>query len=200
MSELNEEKKAIVRKLGFGPLLDFSCSSNVNDIFLWLVNQFDTKTNTITLENGFSFTLTTAFVYHVIGIPCGPEPVIMTSSHDDRHFINEMLKNQAPTVECVCNMLKNDLDEATFARTYLILALNAFIAPSPCGSISDIYYHNLLNIQGVHSLDWCSFALRWLVMSIKSYQSRKLEGFEDEIGGCKLILVVSIFSAHHVAI
>jgi hypothetical protein len=57
LSGLSDKKKSIIKKMGFGCMLDFTCTSNVNDIFLWLVKQLDPETATVTLENGFSFTL-----------------------------------------------------------------------------------------------------------------------------------------------
>ena len=71
VSLLSEEKKNIVRKLGFGAFLNFSCSSNINKIFEWLMMQFNTNSCTITLENGFSFSLSPIIVHKLLGILVG---------------------------------------------------------------------------------------------------------------------------------
>jgi hypothetical protein len=84
-----------------------------------------------------------------------------------------------------------ELDELTFSRLFLILIIDAFIAPTPTGSASQLLYHYVVNIKTVSTLDWCSFALKMLLDSIDIYQSNKQQGMEVEIGGCKLILVVS---------
>jgi hypothetical protein len=56
---LPDWKKGIIRKLGFGVLLDYSCSSNISEIFSWLVQHTDPDSATVTFEDGFSFTLST---------------------------------------------------------------------------------------------------------------------------------------------
>jgi hypothetical protein len=191
LSNLTPEKKIIVRKLGFGTLLDFSCSSNVDQIFKWLMNRFDTKSCTVTLENGFSFTITPSFVYNILGIPFGPDAVQMRSNPEDHEFINDLLNGQIPKVEYLCSVLKMELDALTFSRIFMILVIDAFIAPTSTGSASLLLYHYVVNIKTVPTLDWCSFALKMLLNSIDNYQSNKQQGMEDEIEGCKLILVVS---------
>jgi hypothetical protein len=191
LSKLSLEKRIIVRKLGFASLLDFSCSSNVDQIFKWLMNRFDTKSCTVTLENGFSFTITPSFVYNILGIPFGPDAVLMKSNPEDLEFINELLNGQTPKVEYLCSVLTMELDELTFSQLFLILIIDAFIAPTPTGSASQLLYHYVVNIKTVSTLDWCSFALKMLLDSIDIYQSNKQQGMEVEIGGCKLILVVS---------
>jgi hypothetical protein len=166
LSKLSPEKKIIVRKLGFASLLDFSCSSNVDQIFKWLMNRFDTESYTVTLENGFSFTITPSFVYNILGIPFGPDAIQMRSNLEDHEFINELLNGQTPKVEYLCSVLTMELDELTFSRLFLILIIDAFIAPTPTGSASQLLYHYVVNIKTVSTLDWCSFALKMLLDSI----------------------------------
>jgi hypothetical protein len=192
LSKLKPEKQIIVGNLGFSSILDFSCSSNIDQIFEWLMNRFDTKSSTFTLENGFSFTITPSFVYNILGFPYGPYAVQMISNPEDYEFVTELLNGQKPTVEYLCSLLTMDLDALTFSRIFMLLIIEAFIAPTPTGSISHLLYHYVVNINTVSTLDWCSFTLQFLLNSIDTYQSNKEKGIEEEIGGCKLILVVSI--------
>jgi hypothetical protein len=104
--------------------------------------------------------------------------------------INQIVGTNNPTVEFLCALLKNDLDEKTFSCAFMMLTLDAFIAPNGYGSASTAYYHALVDLDFVPLFDWCSFSLKWLLMSIDKYRSRLLQGIQSEIGGCKLILVV----------
>jgi hypothetical protein len=75
LSELTEDQKRIIRKLGFGSILNFTCLSNINDIFQCLERQLDTTSATVFLENGFSYTLSAPFVFKVFGIPFGTKSI-----------------------------------------------------------------------------------------------------------------------------
>ena len=191
LSLLNEEKKLIVQNMGFGAILDLTCSSNVNGIFHWLADQLDTQTGTLTLDNGFSFTITPSFVYKILGLPCGPMSVQFKCSKEDIDIIKEVTHTESPTAEHLCNLLNNDLlDDTSFSRVFMLLTLDAFIAPAGCGISSHSYYHNLIRVTDIPNLDWCSFALNWLLLCIKRFHKTKMHGIQEEIGGCKPILVV----------
>jgi hypothetical protein len=191
ISLLSDKYKAIVRKIGFGSILHFSCTSNVNDVFYWLMNQFNTETKTVTMQNGFSFIITPAFVYKVLGIPFGSQEIKMHSSIKDSELIGDIGQMNNLTVEDLCNMLKKDLDETSFARIFTLLVTEAFIAPCSGSSRPNIL-QNLLDTNAIPKLDWCTFSLNWLVLSIERYRAAKMQGIQLEIGGCKLILVVCI--------
>ena len=48
----------------------------------------------------------------------------------------------------------------------------------------------ILNAFQTKDLDWASFILQWLLICIKKYRFKKLQGIQAEIGGCKHLLVV----------
>ena len=190
IAQLSPEKKNIIRTIGFGSILDFKCSSNINQIFVWLINQIDTNSATITLENGFSFSLSPMFVSKILGIPFGSKPVEMTHSNEASHFIHKIVHDEVPTVEHLCLLITTEMDEQTFICIFMLLLLAAFIAPNGDGVASASYFSNLLDTTAIPQLDWCTFTLDWLMLQIKKYLHRKMQGIESEIGGCKLILVV----------
>jgi hypothetical protein len=195
LSQLSDEKKAIVRKLGFCSILEFQCTRNINDIFAWLINHFDVNKAAVTFENGFSFSLSPIIVYKILGIPFGWRTVQLTDSK------KQSIDLDTPSIECLCSMLTNDLDETSFSVIFMKLLLSAFIAPNGRGSASPEYYANLSDVNDIPRFDWCTFTLNWLLAHIRNFQQGVFEGSISKIGECKIILVVSllkyIFSCCH---
>ena len=190
ISQLSPEKKKLIRKIGFGSILDLNCSSKINDIFVWLIDQLDTTSGTITFQNGFSFTITPMFVFKILGIPFGSKPVVINESNEASKFIHGVVHMESPTVEHLCALLTKDLDEESFTRIFMLLLLDAFLAPDGSNVPSSAYFNNLIHIDEIPQLDWCTFTLNWLMLQIKKFKLRRLQGIDEEIGGCKFILVV----------
>lgn len=69
ISNLSEKQKVVVRDIGFSSILDLCCSSVPKNLGLWLVDRFDTSSNTVNLPNGFSLTLNAAVVKSILGLP-----------------------------------------------------------------------------------------------------------------------------------
>jgi hypothetical protein len=191
LSTLPESRKLIIRKLGFGSILTFSCFSNVQVIFEWLISQFDTTSGTLSLEDGFTFTLCSHSTHMILGFPAGPKAVVRTESIECSDFIMNILKTKSPTVEHLCSLLSTDLNEDSFTVIFMLLLLTAFIDPNASGVANPAYYPNLKDISSIPSLDWCSFTLDCLLRSIKKYLFRKKQNIELESGGCKILLVVN---------
>jgi hypothetical protein len=176
--------------MGFGCMLDFTCTSNVNDIFLWLVKQLDPETTTVTLENGFSFTLSPCFAKKIFGFPAGPKRIHRKKTKEATEFFAEILKTESPTIAYLCNLLDTTDDEALFAHTFMTLIIYVFLAPNGSGIVKICYYSNLVDLSEVPQMDWCYFTLEMLLKYIKKYQLRKVHDTQKDIGGCKMLLVV----------
>jgi hypothetical protein len=124
---LSEQKKHIIRELGFGSLLDFSCNSNINDIFEWLANHLETNSTTITFDNGFSFSLSRDVVYKILGIPRGNKATQNIATKEASDIIHKIVQMEEPTVEYLCSILTNELDETSFKQVFMVTTLNAFL-------------------------------------------------------------------------
>jgi hypothetical protein len=191
LSTLPEQKKIIIRKLGFGSILGFSCFSNVDVIFEWLISQFDTSSGTLSLEDRFTFTLSSHSAHMILGFPAGPKAVVRTQSVEHPDFIFNIVKTKFPTVEHLCYLLSTDLDEDSFTVIFMMLLLTAFIDPNASGIPNPAYYANLEDISSIPNLDWCKFTLDCLLRSIEKFLFRKKQNIDLESGGCKILLVVN---------
>jgi hypothetical protein len=194
LSALSEEKKFVISKLGFASILQFSCSSNIDDIFMWLVSVFDVHTATVPLEDGFSFTLSSHFVKMILAFPCSSKHVCTTASKEASDFIETILNKESPTVQHLCSLLTQELDEDVFKIIFMLLLITVFIDPNESGIANPSYYPNFKDISSIQDLDWCSLTLDCLLKSIKKYIFRKSQGIKSEIGDCKIVLVVLTYS------
>ena len=191
MSKLLDEKRNIVRRLGFGSILDFNCYSSVNEIFVWLVNQFDSNSPTVVLDDGFSFTLCPSIVFQVLGFPQGPKPVETKLTNEACAFIHNIVHMESPNAEYLCSLLNDELDEESFKCIFMLTLLTTFIAPNASGVANSSYYPNIIDVLLIPERDWCSFTLNILLQHIKKYKLRRLQNINTDIGGCKFILVVN---------
>lgn len=152
--------------------------------------QFDTNSATLSLEDGFTFTLTSQSAQMILG-PAGPKAVVRTEPMECSDFIMNIVKTQSPTVEHLCSLLSTDLNENSFTVIFMLLLLTAFIDPNATGVPNPAYYPILEDISSIPNLDWCSFTLNCLLRSIKKFLFRKKQNIELESGGCKILLVVN---------
>jgi hypothetical protein len=122
---LPDWKKGIIRKLGFRVLLDYSCSSNISEIFSWLVQHTDLDSTTVTFEDGFSFTLSTKVAQIILGLPCGSKSVQTKISQEASDVIHNTSHSTNVTVELLFSLLTNndDIDEVSFSRLLPLLSL-----------------------------------------------------------------------------
>lgn len=111
LSQLNDTQKNIVQKLGFGALLEITCGSNIDDIFLWLAVQFNTTTSSIELRNGFKFNFTESVVHTILGIPCGGLPIQTNPSKEILEKIYNLVQSSAPSTELLLSLISDDNTE-----------------------------------------------------------------------------------------
>uniref|UniRef100_A0A453C6J0 Uncharacterized protein n=1 Tax=Aegilops tauschii subsp. strangulata TaxID=200361 RepID=A0A453C6J0_AEGTS len=134
LSNLTDDQKMIVRKLGFGSILQISCNSNVDDLFHWLAIQFNTSTCSIELKNGFKFKFTDHVVHKILCIPCGGLPIQTTPTDETVEFMNTFLQSANATPEHLFSMITPTITEEAFSRIFLLLALSILIAPNSKGT------------------------------------------------------------------
>ncbi|KAM3328974.1 hypothetical protein ACQJBY_026200 [Aegilops geniculata] len=193
MSRLNEFQKNIVQELGFGALLDLTCSSDINDIFLWLAVQFNTTNNSIELRNGFKFKFTNSIVHTILGIPSDGLPIQTNPSKEILERIHNLVQSAAPSTELLLSLVGDDNTEETFSILFVLLSVSCLIAPNSKGYPTKKIYNLLANTQSVSNYNWCSFAMSYLAHQIKKVKPDLLQNNTVMPGGCKFILVIAHF-------
>uniref|UniRef100_A0A453NY36 Uncharacterized protein n=1 Tax=Aegilops tauschii subsp. strangulata TaxID=200361 RepID=A0A453NY36_AEGTS len=191
LSNLTDDQKSLVRKLGFGSILHISCNSNVDDLFHWLAAQFNTSTCIIKLENGFKFQFTDNVVHKILGIPCGGLRIHTIPTDQTVQFMNTFLQSANATQEHIFSMISPTTTKEDFSRIFMLLALSILIAPNSKGVPTKKFFNALVDIDS--DLDTIGANLPCPSWYIKLKKSDIRNNPSAMPGGCKLILVVMHF-------
>jgi hypothetical protein len=127
----------------------------------------------------------------ILGFPCSSKPVMTTPSEEASEFIRNIVQEEFPSIELLCSLLTNDLDDASFKVIFMLLIVNVFIAPNESGVANPAFYGNFLHVHTIQQLDWSCFTLDCLLQAIDNYLFNKSNGIETEVLACKILLVVS---------
>ena len=193
LNSLTNEQRDVVHQLGLGSLLGFNCSFCPTEFYHWLAHQFDTTTRTLTLGNGFEFTITPNTVYTILGIPMGRRKLNTFCSPESVAYINDNVKKDGPTlsVKQLCAMIVPDMPLDLFAATFYLTSMQCFLCPNASQTQSSYYFDGILVLKELSEFDLCSIVLDWLVSSIAKFQLSKPDGRIIVAGGCSPVLVVS---------
>jgi hypothetical protein len=126
----------------------------------------------------------------ILGFPSGPKSVITETTGEVSDFILNIVQMESPTVEHLCSMLNNNLDECSFQVIFMLLMVTVFIDSNESGVANPAYYPNFIDVDEISHHDWCTFTLNCLLKSIKKYLFRRLQNIKTDAGGWKIILVV----------
>lgn len=193
---LPPNQKTCVAKMGFEAFLKMPTCCNVDNIFIWLVKHFNTLNSSIELENGFNFPITPLVVHKILGIPLGGAPLHTRPTSHTCNIIDENFSMVPPSTEYLISLVRDDLPDEAFSRIFMLIVLSTVIAPNSQGLASQEYYSALVDTNSVHNHDWCLFALSYLLASIKKLKLNLSKGIECQPEGCRLLLVVSLFSSN----
>jgi len=193
ISNLSEKQKVVVRDIGFSSILDLCCSSVPKNLVLWLVDRFDTSSNTVNLPNGFSLTLNAAVVKSILGLPMTSSKIICKRNEESYQFIKSHFKSVArtPSVDELVATITPELNGDHFARAFMLLVLASFLCPNSNNVTSSKYFKAVVSVNDIIKQDWCSLVLQWLNSSVLKYQNQKMNGQTSQTGGCVLVLVIA---------
>ena len=182
----------MVNDLGFSNILGLSCPTILLQLVHWLINHFDTATRTIQLPNGYSFTINALCVQRILGIPDSPIPIQKKGTLEAYQWFKNHIpcKGRNQTVIELSSLISSQLSPCNFGRTFLLLALAAFLCPNSRGTCSSRYYPDLLNIATVRYKDWCSFVLDWLISYIEKLEISRKYQVRNFIYICESYLVM----------
>ena len=167
--------------------------SNIDSIYLWLSNHFNTTSCSIEMGNGFKFPITTSTVHKIFGMPIGGVPVITKPSEETYEFIKHELGTTSPTIEYLFSIINDELPEDKYCRIFILILLSLFVAPNSSGVVTKFVYNAVVDIDSISQYDWCLLCLSYMVYSIKKAKLNKASTKKFIPGGSKLLMVVSSF-------
>ena len=135
-SEMTDSHKQCVCRMGFQTFLQITSMSNIDSIYFWLANHFNTTSCSIEMGNGFKFPITTSTVHKIFGMPIGGVHVITKPSEATYEFIKHELGTTSPTIEYLFSIINDELPEDKYCRIFILILVSLFVAPNSSGVVT----------------------------------------------------------------
>ncbi|XP_020967370.1 uncharacterized protein LOC110266735 [Arachis ipaensis] len=176
---MSEEKKTIVRDLGFGGLMHIPPLRVHHQVLRELANNFKLGENR--LETGYSsFKITQKKIGDALGINATgdlfPHKVDYKKlSEDDkeifRRFQGKTLKSL--TDEMMDIGVGNEEDRLMFKRIFILYIQMAFLLPTTINKILPVHLAPIFDMNTIIERNWGGHVLSFIVKSITDYKEKK---------------------------
>ncbi|RYR26181.1 hypothetical protein Ahy_B02g060355 [Arachis hypogaea] len=193
---MTEEKKAIVRDLGFGGLMHIPPLRVDHQLLRELANNFKLGENRLKTGYG-SFQITPKTIGDALGINATgnlfPEKVEYKQLSDDdkiiyRRFQGKTLKSL--TDEMMEIGVGNEEERLMFKRIFILYIQMAFLLPTTINKISPVHLAPIFKMDGISERNWGGgHVLTFLIKGITDYQEKK----KKAIDGCLFALMIIYF-------
>ncbi|XP_057756025.1 uncharacterized protein LOC130975224 [Arachis stenosperma] len=192
---MTEEKKAIVRDLGFGGLMHIPPLRVDHQLLRELANNFKLGENKLKTGYG-SFQITPRKIGHALGINATgdlfPEKVDYKKLSDDdkiiyRRFQGKTLKSL--TDEMMEIDVGNEEERLMFKRIFILYIQMAFLLPTTINKISPVHLAPIFMMDGISERNWGGHVLTFMIKGITDYQEKK----KKSINGCLFALMIIYF-------
>ncbi|RYR24877.1 hypothetical protein Ahy_B02g058442 [Arachis hypogaea] len=157
---MTEEKKAIVRDLGFGGLMHIPPLRVHHQLLRELANNFKLGENRLEIGYG-SFKITPRKIGHALGINATenlfPQKVEYKKLSDDdkiifRRFQGKTLKSL--TDEMMDIGVGNEEERLMFKRIFILYIQMAFLLPTTINKISHVHLAPIFEMDGISERNW----------------------------------------------
>ncbi|QHO06789.1 uncharacterized protein DS421_14g457830 [Arachis hypogaea] len=192
---MSEEKKTIVRDLGFGGLMHIPPLRVHHQILRELANSFKLGENR--LETGYgSFKVRPKIIGAALGINASgylfPQKVNYKDLFEDdkeifRRFQGKILKNL--TDEMMDIGVGNEQDRLMFKRIFILYIQMAFLLPTKINKISPVHMAPILEMDTIIERNWGGHVLSFIIKGIADYKLKK----KKAIDGCLFALMIIYF-------
>ncbi|RYR49824.1 hypothetical protein Ahy_A07g036342 isoform B [Arachis hypogaea] len=192
---MTEEKKAIVRDLGFGGLMHIPPLRVDHQLLRELANNFKLGENKLKTGYG-SFHITPKKIGDALGINATgdlfPEKVDYKKLSDDdkiiyRRFQGKTLKSL--TDEMMEIGVGNEEERLMFKRIFILYIQMAFLLPTTINKISPVHLVPIFKMDGIEERNWGGHVLTFMIKGITDYQEKK----KKAINGCLFALMIIYF-------
>ncbi|RYR05361.1 hypothetical protein Ahy_B06g085230 [Arachis hypogaea] len=177
---MSEEKKAIVRDLGFGGLVHIPPLRVHHQILKKLAKSFKLGENK--LETGYgSFKVKQKTIEAALGINASDDKQIF------RRFQGKTLKNL--TDEMMAIGVDNEQDRLMFKRIFILYIQMAFLLPTTINKISHVHLAPIFKMDTITERNWGAHVLNFIIKGITDYNLKK----KKAIDGCLFALMIVYF-------
>ncbi|QHN97954.1 uncharacterized protein DS421_18g631850 [Arachis hypogaea] len=192
---MSEEKKTIVRDLGFGGLMHIPLLRVHHQVLMELANNFKLGENR--LETGYgSFKIRPKTLGDALGINASgdlfPHKVNYKKLTEDdkeifRRFQGKTLKNL--TDDMMDIGVGNEQDRLMFKRIFILYIQMAFLLPTTINKISHVHLAPIFEMDTITVRNWGGHVLSFIIKGITDYKEKK----KKVIDGCLFALMIIYF-------
>ncbi|KAL2902842.1 Protein MAINTENANCE OF MERISTEMS, partial [Bienertia sinuspersici] len=172
MEGLEGEKMEVVESMGFGHLKHLSGQAMNKELGYRLMTRVNADTGELMVGDGREFTLSSAQVKCVLGIPKGERLVLL-----QRRGITSW---------------GEEVDMEKYRVAFLVVLLGMFLCPTTNFScLASELTPALCAAEEANQYDWCSFVLDFLLRRVRAFShSIDKEGYAVGCGGCTYFLLI----------
>ena len=177
VSQLNDERKEIVRKMGFGSLLGMNKCNLCRNLIQWLLEKFDPTDGSLQLRSS-KFILDSQIFGKIMGVVDGGEDIGDLIMEDSCKRVT----GERILLSKVEKTLKNN-DEDMFVNNFLVFVCGTFLLPSTSSYVVRSLEETLkaINVaKSIRTKNWASVSWRFLVEGVRRYKQRR----SSFVSGC----------------
>ncbi|WVZ66117.1 hypothetical protein U9M48_015390 [Paspalum notatum var. saurae] len=195
IDSLDDHQKSVIRKYGFGVLLEFQKCFVPNKFAKWLARHVNLESGDIVVK-GKAVSLTPESVHLVLGLPIGGAPFPRDSSSAKSKILSRIGKSSMPQVNFFANKLinKDPMSDEDIFICFMIVALNSFLCPNSSLVPSSSYLGVFDNVEKAKEFNWSKYILDWLFVKVKEFTRDKSKATNvsqsKTLGGCLYYLAV----------
>ncbi|RYR45000.1 hypothetical protein Ahy_A08g041255 [Arachis hypogaea] len=185
---MSEEKKAIVRNLGFGRRMHIPPLRVHHKLLKELANSFKLGKNTLEISYG-SFRVLPSTIGAVLGLNASVNYKEISKENKQifRRFQGKTLKSL--TDEMMSIGVGNEQDHLMFGRIFILYIQMAFLLPTTINKISPVHLAPIFKMDKIKEANWGAHVLNFIIKGITNYNLKK----KKSIDGCLFALMIVYF-------
>ncbi|RYR58376.1 hypothetical protein Ahy_A05g024115 [Arachis hypogaea] len=181
---MSDEKKAIVRDLGFGGLMHIPPLRVQHKILKELANSFKLGKNT--LETGYgSFKVRQKIIGAALGLNASgdlpPQKVNYKDLSEDNKQIFRRFQGKTQkslTDEMMTIGVDNEQDHLMFKRIFILYIQMAFLLPTTINKISHVHLAPIFKMDTITEQNWGAHVLNFIIKGITYYNLKKKKAID----------------------
>lgn len=187
IASLDEPKKDVIVRYGFGNLLEYDGCAVPRDFVQWIADQVDVNCGDI-LVAGKVIPLSAESVHMVVGVPIGGLDILEAGESGKGDFLGKFKLKSLPIIKSFGNMiLKEKLSDEQLFRCFMVVALATFLCPNSSTYPSPKYLSPLVEVSTTAGWDFSNLTYKWIFDQIVKYRNKQ----RKTLGGCIYFLAVS---------
>uniref|UniRef100_A0A452XNY5 Aminotransferase-like plant mobile domain-containing protein n=1 Tax=Aegilops tauschii subsp. strangulata TaxID=200361 RepID=A0A452XNY5_AEGTS len=196
MRGLTPRQQGYVAKYGFEHFNRIGAFSVHEPLTEWIMGKINPPFSEFRINADKTIVFSKPLVQKILGVPTGGRPFVLHGQKSDKIkelrdlYLNNGLRATIP--HCV-SLLKNNEDEESFMRTFLLIALAAVLTPTTGNTIDLDYLWAFEDMSKVQDLDWAGHITEHLMDEVQKFQykSREEKMRDFWVGGCLPLLTIA---------